>query len=302
MENHTANVQKSAHHSSPPAQNFEQFPTSKYAAQASGEARSAGLVSFSTSDTRTEGDSQTILIDRKAGRLRRMKSGVMTAARLIHEEIARTKVRWQPWMITPTYRPGEVWKPAHMTSLVKCLRSWAHRRGFALRYVWVAEMQQGRYRRSGSVPGECVHYHMLVWVPARFSCPKPDKQGWWAYGSTRREKVRRPLRYILKYASKGDEVEFPKGLRIHGCGGLSEQHRSERAWWLMPRWVRALWSADQRPRRASGGGFVIQSTGAWYPSIWEVWTARGSVLCTLRDGLFDFFSLSQLARVFCEEF
>lgn len=268
------------------------------AAQDSGEARSAGLVPFSTSDTRADGDSETVLIDTKATRLRRMKSGVMTAARLINGELDGTSERWRPWMITPTYRPGEAWKPTHITDLVKCLRAWAGRRGLKLRYVWVAEIQQRRYR-AGALPGECVHYHLLLWLPARFSCPKPDKQGWWRFGMTNCVRVRRPLRYILKYTSKGDSIEFPKGLRIHGCGGLNKDQRNERTWWLLPRWVRTLWSADQQPRRANGGGFVVRATGEWYPSIWEVFSTGGSVICSIRDGLFEWFSLHQLAQVFC---
>ena len=235
--------------------------------QAKREAR--GLVPFSTSDTRGSGDSETVLIDTRAARLRRMKSGVVTVARLINGELDGTSERWRPWMITLTYRPGEAWKPTHITDLVKCLRAWAGRRGLKLRYVWVAEIQKRRYR-AGALPGECVHYHLLLWLPARFSCPKPDKQGWWRFGMTNCVRVRRPLRYILKYTSKGDSIEFPKGLRIHGCGGLNKDQRNERTWWLLPRWVRTLWSADQQPRRANGGGFVVRATGEWYPSIWEV--------------------------------
>ena len=127
-----------------------------------------GLVPFSTSDTRGSGDSETVLIDTRAARLRRMKSGVMTATRLICGELDQTAERWRPWMITPTYRPGEVWKPTHITALVKCFRAWAERQGFRLRYVWVAEIQQRRYR-AGAIPGECVHYHLLIWLPARLS-------------------------------------------------------------------------------------------------------------------------------------
>ena len=263
------------------------------------EARSAGLVPFSTSDTRGSGDSETVLIDTRAARLRRMKSGVMTAARLICGELDQTAERWRPWMITPTYRPGEVWKPTHITALVKCFRAWAERQGFRLRYVWVAEIQQRRYR-AGAIPGECVHYHLLIWLPARLSPPKPDKQGWWTHGSTQRLRVNRPLRYILKYTSKGDSVEFPKGLRIHGCGGLSREQRNERTWWLLPRWVRTLWAADQRPRRAVGGGFVVRDTGDWYPSIYEVCNTGGSIFCSIKEGLFEWFSLQQLAQIFCD--
>lgn len=138
-----------------------------------------------------------------------MKSGVMTASRLIFEELQGSKERYQPWMVTPTYRPGQIWKPSHISSLCKCFRAWASRRGFKLRYVWVAEIQEHRYQ-SGALLGECVHYHLLLWIPKRFSLPKPDKQGWWRHGSTQRISVNRPLRYMLKYVSKGEVANYPK--------------------------------------------------------------------------------------------
>lgn len=268
------------------------------------DARSAGLVPFSTSDTRpiqeafqpSSGDSQLILIDRKAGRLRRMKSGVMTAARLIHERIGSDGGRWRAWMITPTYRPGSKWHPRHITALVKNLRAWATRQGVPFRYVWVAEIQQRR-KASGADLSECVHYHLLCWLPARLCPPKPDKVGWWRHGMTQRLEVKRPLKYILKYASKGDDVEFPPGLRLHGCGGLESDQRIERTWWQMPRWVRSLWTAQDRPRRAPGGGFVIRATGAWYPSIYRVFVTMGVVLCTLKDDLLAYYSLDQVAQL-----
>lgn len=259
-------------------------------------ARSAGgLVPFKTSDTRLADkadDDGLILIDHRKSRLRRMKSGVMTAARLIFEELQGSKQRYQPWMITPTYRPGEFWKPTHITDLCKCLRSWASRRHFKLRYVWVAEIQERRFQ-AGALLGECVHYHLLVWIPKRFSLPKPDKQGWWKHGSTQRISVNKPLRYILKYASKGESMDYPKGLRIHGFGGLEPHRKDQRTWWLMPRWVRSLWSSDLQPRRAKGGGFVVRSTGAWYPSIWDVSVGQ-AVLCRLRNDVDQFFEPYQL--------
>ena len=296
MQYPITHVQNSVHCTSPNAQNIEQSQSNGYDA----EARSAGLVPFSTSDTAASPDGEIILIDTKAARLRRMKSGVMTAARLISEEIATSGERWRTWMITPTYRPGEEWKPHHITGLVKCMRSWAERQGFKLRYVWVAEIQKHRFSKGGSLLGECVHYHLLVWIPARLSPPKPDKQGWWIHGFTQRLRVNRPLSYILKYASKGGVVEFPKGLRIHGCGGLNKDCRDERTWWLLPKWVRSLWTSKQRPRRAKGGGYVIYEIGEWFPSIWKVVNSGGAVLCMLRDDLFDWFSLKQLTMIFCE--
>ena len=260
-----------------------------------------GLVPFSTTDTREFGglpNAPLIQIDRKAGRLKRMKSGVMTAARLISEELEKTGERWQAWMITPTYRPGESWEPTHITRLVKCMRAWAERRGFALRYVWVAEIQERRYARGDAVLGGCVHYHLLVWLPKRFSPPKPDKQGWWPHGMTQRLLVNKPISYMLKYVSKGGAISFPPGLRLHGCGGLTSTARNHRGWWLSPRWVRAIWADSDSPRRAPGGGFVSRVTGVWYPSIYRVIQKGGQIFVALRDDLRSLFPPDVLRRLF----
>ena len=189
------------------------------------------------------------------------------------------------------------WKPFHITRCIKSYRKWADKRGFNLKYVWVSEIQERRLLKGGSLLGECVHYHLLIWVPARLSPPMADKQGWWSHGGSQRLRVRRPLRYLMKYASKGDSVQFPKGLRIHGCGGLSKNSQNERTWWLMPRWVRALFDKDDMPRRSRGGGIFSKLTGEWLPSIWRVSLIGGAVFIKLRDDLPDFFSSDQLNKI-----
>ena len=244
----------------------------------------SGLVPFSTSE-------KCHLVDSQASRLSRMKSGVMTATRLITSELEAIKgIRYRPWMITPTYRPGVEYSPRHISSLLGLLRKWASRHDFILRYVWVAEIQGKRFNKGDALLGECVHYHLLVWVPARLTLPKPDKQGWWRHGMTQRILVNKPISYMLKYASKGGAISFPPGLRLHGCGGLSDSARSERTWWLLPRWVRSLWSISDCPRRAASGGFVLRSTGEWFPSIWRVVVNAGNVMVELKENLSEYFS------------
>lgn len=243
-----------------------------------------GLVPYST--THPEGVERKLLpLGAQAARLKRMKQGTMTAARLIQAELDASGSRWIPWMITPTYRPGVEWQPEHITGLLNSMRKWADRQGFKLRYVWVAEIQQGRWMRGDSLLGECVHYHLLIWCPACISPPKPDKQGWWKHGMTQRIRVKKPLSYLLKYSSKGSDVGFPKGLRIHGCGGLCVLARNHRTWWMSPRWVRVLWSDSDLPRRAVGGGWVSRVTGEWLPSIYKVFLICGGWFVGLRDDL-----------------
>jgi hypothetical protein len=221
-----------------------------------------GLVCSQTSDTRLE-------IDPTAARLRRMKSGVITAARLIQDRLQNSRGRrWRAAMLTLTYRDQEQFTPKQVTGLLKCLRQWAGRRGFVLPYVWVLE--------RGTLRGR-LHYHVLVWLPPGLSLPKPDKQGWWRWGMTRIEWARRAVGYLAKYASKGG-TGFPKGSRIHGCGGLEDDERAERSWWLCPRWVRDTWASfGHRPAPAPGGGWFSRLTGEHRPSPWRVVFSEGRI-------------------------
>ena len=248
-----------------------------------------GLVPFSTS-FQSDG---LIEIDSLESRLSRMRSGVLTSARLISKELEGKD--YQPWMLTLTYRPGCQWEPHHISDCVKSLREWAKDECFKLRYVWVAEIQEGRWQKGQSLLGECVHYHLLIWVPKSIQPPKLDQAGFWPWGMTQRLKVVAPIRYLLKYASKGSEVGFPKGLRIHGCGGLTSADRNHRTWWLMPKWVRTIWHEDDKPRRCPGGGIISRLTGEWLPSIWRVILTGGAVFIELRPDLANFFSESRIA-------
>lgn len=255
-----------------------------------------GLVPFSTSGQGGAADFPKLEVDRLQSRLNRMSSGVLTATRLIDAEWTASKIRFHRYMLTLTYRPGALWSSLHISDCLRKYRNWADKLGFKLSYVWVSEIQEARYQR-GSLLGECVHYHLLLWVPVRFVPPMADKQGWWSYGMSNRVRVSRPVKYMMKYASKGQSVEFPKGLRIHGCGGLVESARNERRWWLMPRWVRAIFSIDDLPFRCSGGGIVSRLTGEWLPSIWQIHFDHSRIFVSLRDDLLDFFSLGRVNQL-----
>lgn len=255
-----------------------------------------GLVSLETSIRGIE-------IDRIQARLNRMQSSVRTASRLIQLEVADLELlehrQYVCRMLTLTYRPGEEWEGGHITECVKHYQRWAEKEGFNLRYVWVAEIQANRYAK-GALLGECVHYHLLIWSPMRLTFPKADKSGFWLHGMTQVVVARKPVKYITKYATKGHDVFFPKGLRTHAAGGLNVKSRRERTWWMLPRWIRVLFPESDIPRRRPGGGFVLRATGRVVDSIWSVLVDAGRVYCWLRDDIRKILSRDELYLLACD--
>ncbi len=217
-----------------------------------------GLVHIKTSDT----PKGWISVDPKLARLKKTKQAVITSARLHQEAINQGPRRYKPAFLTLTYRPGEDYDPCDVSKLLKSIRNWLLRRKQGFRYVWVLELTKK------GVP----HYHLMLWLPKGLSLPKPDKQGWWKKGYTKIEWARRPVGYMAKYSSKGTDYQgLPKGARVHGCGGLEQDQRNERIWWLAPSWVREHWdNPEHLPRRAPGGGWYSKASGEWIPSPWEI--------------------------------
>jgi len=193
--------------------------------------------------------------------MRRLRRAVVTVARMHDYEL-----RGQPHstaMLTLTYREVGGWGPKHITALLKCIRSWLFRRGFRLRYVWVAELQQ-----RGAL-----HYHVLLWLPHGVLLPKPDNEGWWTHGSTRIEWARKPVGYLAKYASKLDSkigIGFPPGARLHGWGGLDDFGRSVAQWFNLPHWAREICDLAGRAVRVKGVGLVERDSGVCLPTPWRV--------------------------------
>lgn len=215
---------------------------------------------------------ESIQIDTSAARLRRMRQSVLTSARLMSDDLPRGGFRYRPAMVTLTYRTVEDWQPQHVRQFLQRVRMWAVRKRFSLRYVWVAELQQ-----RGAV-----HYHCLFWLP--FSIPRPDSRGWWPHGSSNCKWAKHSVGYLSKYCSKGNPHRpYPKGCRIHGCGGLSKPAARCRRWWMSPQAVRHVAGPQHDVRRAIGGGFVSRVTGEILPPQWGlVAVATGRVrLCRL---------------------
>lgn len=228
-----------------------------------------GLVSFSTSDKPliAAAEPHRIVVDPQGSRLKKMRSGILTAAGLIVARLGASGQRWKPAMVDLTYADADAFDPRQLSGLMKHIREWAKRRGLPpLPYVWVLERGEKRGR---------LHYHLLIWLPKGVTLPKPDKQGWWPWGHTRIAWARRAVGYLAKYATKGPRDGsgpfFPKGARIHGKGGLTAVERSQCAWWRAPAWVKQAWPRwEDQPRPAPGGGWVSRVLGDWLPSPWKL--------------------------------
>jgi hypothetical protein len=213
-------------------------------------------------------------------RLSRLKRGTITAARLHQEAVTKGGFRGRWAFLTATYAEADAWKPRHLPELLDQIRKWLARRGHPMAYVWVAEIQPGRFRRTGDA---VVHYHIMLWLPRGLTLPKPDKQGWWRHGSTKIEWARNPVGYMAKYASKEDgPAKFPKGARIHGCGGLKGEQQQEARFWRRPRWLREQTRMTDDVRRHNGGGWFELETGEIFESPWEVTFEGGGVWLRLK--------------------
>lgn len=226
----------------------------------------AGLVPYTTSDTRASGAASTpfelaamVQAPAALSRLRRLRHHVRTASRLIRETMHREGAQWRAVFVTLTYAPGVEWSPRHVTDFIKNVRMWGARQGVRVGYVWVAEMQ-----RRGAV-----HYHAVIWIPSRLQLPKPDRRGWWRHGMSNVQAVKRNgVGYLMKYVSKGlgDDPDLPLGARVCGSGGLDAMARAEFHYWRLPRYVREHVQIGERCRRAQGGGWVSTVTGQLWRS------------------------------------
>lgn len=211
----------------------------------------AGLVPYTTSHTGPSGQAPTLFelsamvaVSAAQNRLRRLKHHVRTASRLIKETMHREGRKWRAVFVTLTYRPGIEWAPKHIAGFLNAVRMWGKRQGVRVGYVWVAEMQ-----KRGAV-----HYHAVIWVPARLKLPRPDgPRGWWKHGTSNVQTVQRnAVGYLMKYVSKGlgNYPDLPRGARVCGSGGLDAMARDEFHYWRLPRYVRERLEPPFSPRIA----------------------------------------------------
>lgn len=182
-----------------------------------------------------------------------------------------------PWMVTLTYAKDDKWASGHMAQAMQAFRHWHRKKGLgeAVRCVRVAELtNRGR-----------VHYHLVIWLPAGVSMPHWDRDQtnrarFWQYGSTKSEKLRSHLGYLMKYLSKmGEFHEFPKGLRAYGVSGLSSAARTVRSWYGMPEWVKRSYGVGEVKRMA--GRLVDLATGELLPAMFAAKLEGGQLTLKL---------------------
>lgn len=223
-----------------------------------------GLVPYTTSQT----DDGVTVVNTVHGRLFKMAQRVRTAARLHSERYGNDRNKYRCFMVTLTYAPGQSWNPKHISNALQAAKTHFGRRNREFRYAWVAELQLKRMAKGASAR-QCVHYHVLCWLPMGCGMPQWDRQGWWHYGMTNTLQVFAPVKYAVKYTSKGssDVEQFPRGARICGSGGLSVPQRTEARYWAAPRFVREQAGIQDNPQRCKGG-FLLRSTGEFIESPW----------------------------------
>jgi hypothetical protein len=213
-------------------------------------------------------------------RAKRLRFTVCRLATLLQAETREKGLRRKVAMLTLTYRPEAEYSPRHISSLTNAIQKFATRQfGGPVPYVWVGELtKRGK-----------LHYHVALWIPSGRSLPMPDKQGWWPHGSTRIEWAKFAPGYLAKYVSKVEWIaEFPKGLRLYGFGGVSDEMRGLLRFEKLPTWVKdeagGTLGHDLHRNVREGGGVVARATGELLASPWAVlaMTHKGPKLARVR--------------------
>lgn len=253
---------------------------------ACGEA--AGLVPFkTTADSSASCEisfSKSLVAERRVNRL---KKSVWASGHL-HGLAEKGFRPSQCWFVTLTYAKANGWMADHISKAVKGFRNWCQSKGVPCRYTWVSEIQPKRLERTGEA---VVHYHLLSWLPVGLSMPFWDKPTrrfrgvrapFWTHGMANTEKAFSGVGYLMKYLSKlGELTVFPKGLRLYGIGGLTDQGRSVRRWFNFPEWVKL--SGGVGDVQKVKNTFVLRETGEVIPPAYSVKkTPWGLVLTALR--------------------
>jgi len=201
----------------------------------------------------------SVILDSTMQRIYRMKKGILTSSRLIGQRLEQSTdskgrlIPWCPVMVTMTYEESINYEPWHISKFLDCVYRWGKRAGYQIPYCWVMELT-----KKGKP-----HYHCILWIPKRLRLPRADSRGWWPHGMTNTIRAKNAYGYLAKYASKahgakddnGKTIQFPKGARIHGIGGLTKKEAAIIAWWKLPKALRLGDEGSHKWRRKVGGGW-----------------------------------------------
>jgi len=226
---------------------------------------------------------EIIEIDVYSSRVRKLQKAVRNSAHIL-DSAAHTdeqNVRWRRLFLTLTYRDDGMWKPDQMTLFSQRVRDWFKRecQGTRMRMVWVMELtKRGR-----------PHYHCMIWVRARDYFPNPYKAGWWPYGFAHvlssKVHINRPVAYMAKYASKFTTEQakhVPKGARLYGVNGATEEGKRVIRWWRAPVFARDALGGAADIRKVTGG-YLNRTTGEFLASEWKVTITPAGRVFAWRD-------------------
>lgn len=217
-----------------------------------------------TSDDYTVYNRQNLLdvgVRRKLNNMKHTLSSVFrfTSENPLYAQNWSSSGKYVPALITLTYQGNHQWRAHQITDFIKKLRMHAARKmGIKLRYAWVAETQS-----RGTI-----HYHIVCWHPRNKKFPKPSEAGWWSYGRSKIEGVRKGVyTYMQKYITKGcgdgglglyhnTKSGRRTKARIFGYGGLNKREREILTYTKVPMYIKKLFGAipwGESIRRITGG-------------------------------------------------
>jgi hypothetical protein len=211
-----------------------------------------------------------ILFVRNDGTYSVLDNGVMRLNRLnkrlkCWEGIVRDAIRFdsaRAYKIGLNYRPGERWKPNHITEYIGNLADYLGSENLVA-YAWVAEMQ-----KRGAV-----HYHAQIITPG--NCRKirlPDKSGDWKYGGSERDEIfYLDIGYLTSdyMRKKEQKSNYPRGIRTHAVM-LNKKYFDNCDLWALRSCSYPVWLVDKinnngliNPKisHAKGGGYVVKTSG-----------------------------------------
>lgn len=203
-------------------------------------------------------------VHRGEKRISRLRKALPIAAQQIAGQAHTDGFRTSVLMLCLTYREDAVWEPGQIRDFQSSVAKWLERRQIPYRAVWVIELTlRGR-----------PHYHVLLWLPrAKLdgrTLPKPDVQGWWSHGLTRREWAKNPIGYLVKYSSKCEHHhKFPHGARLFGVRGLTGGWRRGYRLQMLPYWLKDIVGHHCLCRRLSGGWWATED-GELLQSPWMI--------------------------------